>query len=65
MAISARRLLLAAVLAALLVGLTPTGAASEPLAVPNPTIEGPIPGSAPGDPKAPVLAHTSPFFATW
>ena len=60
-----RRLMLAVVGAALLVSLTPTGAASEPLAVSSPTIEGPIPGSPPGDPKSPVLEDTYPFFSTW
>jgi Alpha/beta hydrolase domain len=60
-----RRLVLTVVGAALLVGLMPAGAASEPLAVSSPTIEGPIPGSPPGDPKSPVLEDTYPFFATW
>jgi hypothetical protein len=60
-----RRLVLAVVGAALLVGLMPAGAASEPLAVSSPTIEGPIPGSPPGDPKSPVLEDTYPFFSTW
>jgi hypothetical protein len=65
MAISVRRVMFVAAAAALLVGLTPTGAASEPLAVPDPTIEGPIPGSVPGDPLSPVLEDTYPFFSTW
>jgi hypothetical protein len=60
-----RRLVLAVVGAALLVGLMPAGAASEPLAVSNPTIEGPIPGSPPGDPLSPMLEDTYPFFSTW
>lgn len=60
-----RRLVLAVVGAALLVGLMPAGAASEPLAVSSPTIEGPIPGSPPGDPQSPVLEDTYPFFSTW
>jgi hypothetical protein len=60
-----RRLVLAVMGVALLVGLTPTGAASEPLAVSNPTIEGPVPGSVPGDPLSPVLEDTYPFFSTW
>ena len=63
--IPVRRLVLAVVGAALLVGLMPAGAASEPLAVSSPTIEGPIPGSPPGDPKSPVLEDTYPFFSTW
>ena len=63
--ISLRRLLVAVVGAALLVGLTATNAASEPLAVSSPTIEGPIPGSAPGDRLSPVLEDTYPFFSTW
>ena len=60
-----RRLVLAVAGAALLVGLMPAGAASEPLAVSSPTIEGPIPGSPPGDPRSPVLEDTYPFFSTW
>jgi hypothetical protein len=60
-----RRLLLSLAAAALLVALIPTGAASEPLTVPNPTIEGPIPGSVPGDPLSPLLEDTYPFFSTW
>jgi hypothetical protein len=60
-----RRLVLALVGAALLVGLMPAGAASEPLAVSSATIEGPIPGSPPGDRLSPVLEDTYPFFSTW
>jgi hypothetical protein len=33
--------------------------------VPNPTIVGPIPGTAPGDPLSPVLEETYPFFSTY
>jgi hypothetical protein len=60
-----RRLVLAVMGAALLVGLIPAGATGEPLAVASPTIEGPIPGSVPGDPLSPVLEDTYPFFSTW
>jgi Alpha/beta hydrolase domain len=60
-----RRLVLAVMGAALLVGLIPAGATGEPLAVANPTIEGPIPGSVPGDRLSPVLEDTYPFFSTW
>jgi Alpha/beta hydrolase domain len=36
------------------------------LADPNgPVVEGPIPGTAPGDPTSPVLSETYPFFSTW
>jgi Alpha/beta hydrolase domain len=62
---SLRRCTLAAVAAALLVALVPAGATGEPLAVPTPTIEGPIPGSVPGDPMSPILEETYPFFSTW
>ena len=51
--------------AALLVGLIPAGATGEPLPVANPAIEGPIPGSVPGDRLSPVLEDTYPFFSTW
>ena len=30
-----------------------------------PVVEGPIPGSVPGDPASPVLSETYPFFSTW
>jgi hypothetical protein len=33
--------------------------------VPNPLIEGPIPGTAPGDPLSSVLEETYPFFSTY
>jgi hypothetical protein len=32
---------------------------------PAPTVEGPIPGTVPGDPASPVLSETYPFFSTW
>ena len=43
------------------------GAQAEPDRAPVavPTVEGPIPGTAPGDPKSPVLEETYPFFSTW
>lgn len=59
-----RLLLTALVVAVLLVGLGPGIASSETRAIPSPTIEGPIPGSLPGDPLSPVLADTYPFFST-
>ena len=31
----------------------------------GPTLEGPIPGTAPGDRLSPVLGETYPFFSTW
>ena len=30
-----------------------------------PIVEGPIPGTVPGDPASPVLSETYPFFSTW
>ena len=33
--------------------------------VPVPHVEGPIPGTAPGDPASPDLEETYPFFSTW
>ena len=30
-----------------------------------PIVEGPIPGTVPGDPASPVLGETYPFFSTW
>jgi hypothetical protein len=31
----------------------------------GPVVEGPIPGTVPGDPASPVLSETYPFFSTW
>jgi hypothetical protein len=62
---SLRRFVLAALAAAVFVVLVPAGATGEPLAVANPTVEGPIPGSVPGDPLSSELEDTYPFFSTW
>ena len=35
------------------------------VAVADPLVEGPIPGTVPGDPGSPVLGDTYPFFSTW
>jgi Alpha/beta hydrolase domain/Lipase C-terminal domain/Lipase (class 2) len=37
----------------------------DPLPVSTPKVEGPIPGSLPGDRLAPDLEDTYPFFSTW
>jgi hypothetical protein len=41
-----------------------TAPAPVPQAVPEPSVQGPLPGRPPGDPKAPDIAGTYPFFAT-
>jgi Alpha/beta hydrolase domain len=33
--------------------------------VPSPQVDGPLPGTAPGDPASPNLEETYPFFSTW
>ncbi|CAL9484953.1 hypothetical protein SUDANB121_03133 [Nocardiopsis dassonvillei] len=38
--------------------------APAPLPVPAPEVEGPLPGSAPGDPASDDIAETYPFFST-
>ena len=45
----------------------PAGAQEHPARTPvaAPVVEGPIPGTAPGDPASPVLEETYPFFSTW
>lgn len=63
----ARRLV--AVLAVLSVAGTAEPAAAEPAPpalrpVPTPTVTGPLPGAAPGDPAAPTLEDTYPFLST-
>jgi hypothetical protein len=60
----------AAVLSAGMIVTSPAGATAaqeEPdrAPVPVPVVDGPIPGTAPGDPASPVLEETSPFFSTW
>lgn len=57
---AARWAALAALTAAAL--LVPSVSPAEPT---GPTLEGPIPGAAPGDPASPVLGETYPFFSTW
>ena len=51
-----------AALAAAAVLVIPPVSPADPV---GPTLEGPIPGSAPGDPASPVLGETYPFFSTW
>ena len=36
-----------------------------PSSFPAPAVTGPIPGTVPGDPEAPAVADTYPFFSTW
>lgn len=51
--------------------VAPSAATSSPgvtddrAAVPDPLVEGPLPGAPPGDPGSPVLEDTYPWFATW
>lgn len=61
-----------AIAAALIVGglaggLLPAGpaAAQEPRVVPDPVVEGPLPGTVPGDRLSPAVEDTYPFFSTW
>ncbi|SNT54885.1 hypothetical protein SAMN05421812_109138 [Asanoa hainanensis] len=56
------RAALAAGLLASLLSATPAQAGPAPVA--RPTVQGPIPGTAPGDPKSSELADTYPFFST-
>jgi Alpha/beta hydrolase domain len=65
-----RRLLGTVATAGLLVTATPSATASSAAAssvreVATPTVEGPIPGSPPGDPASPRLEDTYPFFASY
>ena len=53
------RSLVVAALAGAVALVAPAVAAADPL------VEGPIPGSAPGNPASPVLGETYPFFSTW
>lgn len=39
--------------------------AEELRPVPRPTVEGPLPGTAPGDPTSPDIEDTYPFFSTY
>jgi len=43
----------------------PARAQATPPTFPPPTVTGPIPGTVPGDPKAPDVADTYPFFSTY
>ena len=54
-----RGALLAAVLATTILVLPSVSSAATP------TLEGPLPGAPPGNPAAPVLSETYPFFSTW
>jgi hypothetical protein len=66
-------LIAAALLAALVPSLSPAanaapgpvGQAGELRPVPRPTVEGPLPGTAPGDPTSPDIEDTYPFFSTY
>lgn len=40
-------------------------AQTDPPTFPAPTVSGPIPGTVPGDPQAPDVADTYPFFSTY
>jgi hypothetical protein len=51
-----------AALAAVSLLALPSVSPAEPV---GPTLEGPIPGAAPGDPTSPILGETYPFFSTW
>ena len=53
------RSLVVAALAGAVALVAPAVAAADPL------VEGPIPGTAPGNPTSPVLGETYPFFSTW
>jgi hypothetical protein len=53
------RSLVVAALAGAVALVAPAVAAADPL------VEGPIPGTVPGDPASPVLGETYPFFSTW
>jgi hypothetical protein len=60
------RVLTALAAASVLLSLAPTAATGQATAaVPSPTVEGPIPGTAPGNPQSPILEETYPFFSTW
>lgn len=54
-----RRSLVVVALAGAAALVAPAVAAADPL------VEGPIPGSVPGNPASPVLGDTYPFFSTW
>ena len=54
-----RRSLVVAALAGAAALVAPAVAAADPL------VEGPIPGTVPGNPASPVLGETYPFFSTW
>ena len=45
--------------------VTVTALVLPSLSAAAPTLEGPIPGAAPGVPGSPVLGETYPFFSTW
>jgi hypothetical protein len=51
-----------AAVAAAAVLVIPSVSPADPV---GPTLEGPIPGAAPGNPASPVLGETYPFFSTW
>ncbi|MGH3070700.1 MAG: alpha/beta hydrolase domain-containing protein [Gaiellaceae bacterium] len=51
-----------AALAAAALLVAPSATSADAIA---PVVEGPIPGTAPGDPASPVLSETYPFFSTW
>jgi Alpha/beta hydrolase domain len=49
-------------------GATPAGPTQQEgdrRPVPSPEVDGPLPGTAPGDPASPNLEETYPFFSTW
>ena len=54
-----RRSLVVAALAGAATLVAPAAAAADPL------VQGPIPGTVPGNPGSPVLGETYPFFSTW
>ncbi len=57
-----------AIVAGVIASLVPAasvGAQADPSSFPAPAVTGPIPGTVPGDPEAPAVADTYPFFSTW
>lgn len=46
-----------------LAGAAPDETGRAPVAIPE--VSGPIPGTAPGDPRSPNVEDTYPFFSTW